>query len=166
MSVLNEFWQEIYNAVKSIEENLQEKAATRSTAKGLRLKLEDLETAIMLKVWSFLLQRFKAVSKNLQGVRRTIGDVCDLYKSLILLVDETRENFDYYEENAKKISINKKYKVDVSRKKYRKRQPDGSDEGDTALRGRDNFRINTFISILDAMKTQLETRYTAYNAVP
>lgn len=166
VSVLTNFWQPIiYQAVKSIEENLQEKAATRSTAKGLRLKFEDLETAILLKVWSPLLSRFKAVSTKVQGRKTTIGEVCDLYKSLILLVDESRENFDLYERSAKEMSINKTYKVDKKRRKHRKLQADENDAGDTVFSGRDDFRVKIFIPILDALKTQLETRYAEYKVI-
>jgi len=40
VDMLYKFWEEIYGALKSIEENLLEKAATKNTANIIRRKLE------------------------------------------------------------------------------------------------------------------------------
>lgn len=127
--------------------------------------MENLETAFMLIFWSPLLNRFNAVSQQLQGIDTSMVEVLDLYQSLILLIDDTCKNFDLYEEKAKKLSINKVYTADVKRKKYRHLQAGETREGHVEFEGRDNFRINSFLPTLDAMKTDLEHRYQEYQAI-
>lgn len=158
-------WQEIYEALKSIERNSLQKPETRSTAKGLQKKMENLETAFMLVFWATLLNRFNAVSQKLQGIDTSMVEVLNLYQSLILLVDDTRKNFDLYEAKAKNLSINKMYTADVRRKKYRRIRSDETNEGHVDFNGRTNFRINSFLPILDALKTDLEGRYQEYLAI-
>ena len=148
-----------------LEHDHLQKPETRSTATGLRKKFGNLETAFMLIFWSTLLNRFKAVSRKLQGIDTRMVEVLDLYQSLILLVDDIHENFDFYEEKAKNLSINKMYTADVKRKKYRRLRADETNEGHVEFDGKDNFRINSFLPILDAIKTDLEHRYQEYQTI-
>lgn len=165
VQALVQSWKEVYEVLKSIESNNLQKAETRSTAKGLREKLENMETAFMLVFWSTLLNRFNVVSQKIQGIDTTMEEVLDLYQSLILLIDDTRENFDLYEEKAKELSINKMYTADVKRKKHRLLQADETNEGYIEFHGRNNFRINSFVPILDALKTDLTDRLQEYQAI-
>lgn len=96
--MLYKFWEEIYGALKSIEENLLEKAATKNTVNSLRRKLEHLEMAIMVNVWNVILDRFNVVSQKIQNVSTSMREVLDLYKSLVDLAKNIRNNFDHYEE--------------------------------------------------------------------
>lgn len=47
----------------------------------------------------------------------------------------------------------------------RNTQTDETNEGHVEFHGRDNFRINSFLPILDAIKTDLEHRYQEYQAI-
>lgn len=59
---LSQWWEEIFSALKSIENNVTQKASTKCEAKGIRLKLERLETAFMAKFWSFVTHRLNAIN--------------------------------------------------------------------------------------------------------
>lgn len=79
-----------------IENDLSQKAITRSEAKGIRDRLESLETALMQCLWSFLLPRFNSVSKKLQSTQIHLSEVVQLYNSLLKTVGDAREGFDYF----------------------------------------------------------------------
>lgn len=57
------------------------------------------------------------------------------------------------------MSINKVYKNDMERKKYRRLHADETNEGQVEFNGRSDFKINTFIPIMDKIKDQLENKY-------
>ncbi|KAK9736469.1 protein of unknown function (DUF4371) [Popillia japonica] len=59
---LSQWWEEIFSALKSIENNVTQKTSTKCEAKGIRLKLERLETAFMAKFWSFVTHRLNAIN--------------------------------------------------------------------------------------------------------
>lgn len=165
VDILYKFWEEIYGALKSIEKNPLEKAATKNTANGLRRKLEHLETAIMVNVWNVILDRFNAVSQKIQSVSTSMREVLDLYKSLVDLAENIRNNFDHYEEKALKMSINKVYKNEMKRKKYRRLHADETNEGQVEFNRRSDFKINTFIPIMDKIRVQLENKYELYRDI-
>jgi hypothetical protein len=165
VDMLYKFWEEIYDALKSIEENLLEKAATKNTANSLRRKLEHLEMAIMVNVWNVILDRFNVVSQKIQNVSTSMSKVLDLYKSLVDLAKNIRNNFDHYEEKALKMSINKVYKNETKRKKYRHLHADETNEGQVEFNGRSDFKINTFIPIMDKIRNQLENKYELYRDI-
>ncbi|KAL4143155.1 hypothetical protein QTP88_005518 [Uroleucon formosanum] len=156
---------EIYGALKSIEENLLEKAATKNTANSLRRKLEHLEIAIMVNVWNVILDHFNVVSQKIQNVSTSMSEVLDLYKSLVDLAKNIRNNFDHYEEKALKMSINKVYKNEMKGKKYRRLHADETNEGQVEFNGRSDFKINTFIPIMDKIRDQLENKYELYRDI-
>ena len=79
----------------------------------------------------------------------------ELYDSLIELISSQCEQFDGYEEQALNRSTIKHYKTSVSRKKKRTIQYDENRADDTELNGKDNFRINTFMVIIDALGNEL-----------
>ncbi|XP_039303559.1 zinc finger MYM-type protein 1-like [Solenopsis invicta] len=164
---LNESWLEIIEALSFIENNAAEKNITRSEAKGLRIRLERLETAFMAIFWDTLLSRLNASSKKLQSIDIDISIVLELYKSLINFVQRIRNDFDEFENKAKLLSNEQKYERCKSRIKKRKLQLDESRDGDAdeTFSSRDRFRIETFLVILDSLRTELEKRCSGYELI-
>ncbi|XP_039306752.1 zinc finger MYM-type protein 1-like [Solenopsis invicta] len=164
---LNESWLEIIEALSFIENNAAEKNITRSEAKGLRIRLERLETAFMAIFWGTLLSRLNASSKKLQSIDIDISIVLELYKSLINFVQRIRNDFDEFENKAKLLSNEQKYERCKSRIKKRKLQLDESRDGDAdeTFCSRDRFRIETFLVILDSLRTELEKRCSGYELI-
>ncbi|XP_065209411.1 zinc finger MYM-type protein 1-like [Planococcus citri] len=168
VSVMNEFWSEIINALSAYEENSNEKAIVRSKAKGLRKKMQRLESALMLSIWSVLLERFDATSQKLQAVDTSISDTLDLYKSLVGFIEDARENFHLYEETAQKISTKQEFEKDVRRTKKRKLMSDElpkTRKDEVELSGRDDFRVNTFNVILDRILQDLNDKCRDYERI-
>lgn len=162
---LEHHFPEVISALDGIENDTAEKCTTRNEAFGIRQQLELLETAFMQQLWSFLLSSLNLVSKKLQNVKTTIVEVIELFDGLNKMVDDTRKDFDSYEEKALAISVNKEYQTLTKRKKTRKLRCDESRDGDVELVGRENFRINTFNVILDRISSELQKRSIAYQVL-
>ena len=113
---LTKFWPQIYNCLLKIEQDEFEKASTRSEAEGIKSQMECLETAFLQNLWDFLLSRFNSISKKLQSVHTSIVEVIDLYQGLIKLVNDTRDQFHFYEEKSIQISLQKTYGAETSRR--------------------------------------------------
>lgn len=78
--------------------------------------------------------------------------VVGIYNSLIELAASLRNKFDYFEEKAKNLSSIDSYKTDLKRKKRRKEQPGETRTIEVELSSRENFRINTYVVIIDQLK--------------
>jgi len=62
---LNESWDQIIQALNTIEMDKTEKSETKCETCGLKIHIEKLEVAFMVLVWGFFLHRLIAVSKQL-----------------------------------------------------------------------------------------------------
>ncbi|KAF0722555.1 zinc finger MYM-type protein 1-like [Aphis craccivora] len=136
-----------------------EPAETRNEASGLRKKFEKLETTFMAIFWGFILNRLNLVSKKLQSVEIDITVVLKLYDSLINLILSQRDNFDEFEKKAILRAQIKEYKTTISRKKKRTIPYDESRPDDVQLTGRNHFRINTYLTILDKLNNEHQKRH-------
>ncbi|XP_025421422.1 uncharacterized protein LOC112691394 [Sipha flava] len=114
---LNASWSEIINSLSLIKNNENEKCITRNEAKGLFKSLQSLETAFLTVFWTYVLEQFNITNKTLQGTAIDIGTASKLYTSLINLIRETRDRFDYFEEQAKTMSGIELYQDGKSRLK-------------------------------------------------
>ncbi len=119
----------------------------------------------MVNVWNVVLNRFNSVSQKIQSVSTSMREVLDLYRSLIDLAENIRNDFDHYEEKALTMSINIVYKNETKRRKYRRLFADETNEGQVEFDGRSDFKINTFIPIMDKIKVQLENKYELYREI-
>jgi len=86
-------------------------------------KLESLDTALMCIIWNDVLQKINLVSKALQEAGIKICTVVKLYNSLLTNFREIRDQFDDYEEKAKRLV------------------PEGSDYAQSGARKRFNFHL-------------------------
>lgn len=159
---INENWSEIINALTYIMNATTENNMTRNESQGLLNKLQSLETCFMSILWGFLLNRLNVVSEKLQKVEIDCGLVVELYDSLIQLVTNTRENFDEFEKKAIEKSVTKEYKDLKTRKKIKSIFYDETRHNDLITSGREKFKIDTFLVILDHLLNELNKRRAAY----
>lgn len=159
---LSESWAEIINALLFIEDDDNQKPICKCEARGIRIKLQRLETAFMAVFWGFLLNRLNITNKKLQSVNIDIFTVVQLYDSLIELVTDSRDKFNEFESKAKILSEIQEYEKDTRRIKKRKIQPGESAAGEVELDGRDKMRVSTFLVVLDNLKSELKRRRDAY----
>jgi len=92
-----------------------------------------------------------------------LGKVVKLYKSLINFITSIRNDkfFNEYVILAKKIK-SEEYEFDKVRTKKRELQADETKENEIHMTGSDKLRIETYFTILDRVKSELEKRCAAY----
>ncbi|CAB3240979.1 unnamed protein product [Arctia plantaginis] len=91
----------------------------------------------------------------------------NLYASLIEYVNNARNNFDQYELAAKEKNPNADYKDKFDRNRIRSTRVtffEGSSET-VLLHGKEKFRIDTFIPIIDTLYGHLKNRLVAYQEI-
>ncbi|XP_050064885.1 52 kDa repressor of the inhibitor of the protein kinase-like [Aphis gossypii] len=160
---LNASWSEIINSLLLIKNNENEKCITRNKDKGLYKSLQSLETAFLTVFWTYVLDQLNITNKTLQGTAIDIGTASKLYASLINLIQETRDSFDYFEEQAKTMSGIELYQDTKTRFKKRKVFYDEKSDTDTSMNGREKFKIFTFYVVINRIASELEKRRQAYD---
>ncbi|XP_045464284.1 zinc finger MYM-type protein 1-like [Harmonia axyridis] len=98
---MNQNWKEVVAALSEIDE--RDRSKTGSGAKGLKIKLTSLETAIMFAVWSPILERFDKVSEAIQKVGIGIDEVVLNYESLVDYILGLRDQFDRFEKKRRSV---------------------------------------------------------------
>lgn len=85
-----------------------------------------------------------------------------MYASLLNFVKDSRDMFDHFEKKSKE----KLPDVDYKKSRYtgRKMHINGDENDDLEnLESKDKFRIKTFITVMDALESNLERRASVYN---
>nr|CAH7758965.1 unnamed protein product [Callosobruchus chinensis] len=162
LRALQEEWPAIIRALEALQNDTGQKSSTRAEARGLLSRLNRLETAIMAKLWGTILSRLHKVNKYVQNEDIDAMAVVQAFKSLISFFDELRNQFDMYENKALDVCENKVYEYDQRRRTIRKLKDGESQDGEVSFSGRDNFRVNTFLPIIDKIKQQLIMRMNSY----
>ncbi|KAJ8890362.1 hypothetical protein PR048_009870 [Dryococelus australis] len=122
-----------------------EKPLVRNEAWGILNSLHKLETALILEIWTYILERFQKVSESLHSVETLIEKVNRLYDSLVQYMETLREMCDDYE---KKLHYG------------------GGGFGEAViLKGRGKFKVETSFVIIDRLPTELLRRKKAYCVV-
>ena len=137
----------------------KQKPETIREAKCLLKDLSKKETAVM---WAVILERINAVSKSLQNETIELKVAINLLKSLSEFLKSQRDLFDEYEEKASRIVDETQYSDELNRVRKRKRHDDDSGAEEVVLLGKDKFRIETYLPILDSLSTELNRRVQAY----
>lgn len=83
-TVVHSEWVPIAKALKSLLDDPEQNSKTRATAEKLLKKLHSPKLIFMSCFWSDILQRFNAVSVQLQSVEMDVATVIELYSSLCL----------------------------------------------------------------------------------
>jgi hypothetical protein len=90
-----------------------------------------------------------------------------MLQSLITFVDELRNDFDAIEDEAKilSLSVNKEWSNGgKNKRKIIQKYSDGTTCHES-LKGRDTFRVNAFLVIIDKLQTELKKRSSAYDNI-
>lgn len=109
------------------------------------------ESVFMAEIWNNILQRFNKVSIALQKENMELGIAMKLLKSLQVYVVSQRGNFDQFEQKAHDKAPQVPYKDANKRQVHRKRQGNDGPAEERVLTGRDRFRLQTFLPILDKL---------------
>jgi len=91
----------IVEVLSILADDVEQKANCRAEVDGLRRRLDELETVIMLMVWHKILMQFKKTSKSLQESGFVINTAILLIKSLKSFIELQRNDFDVFEMEAK-----------------------------------------------------------------
>jgi hypothetical protein len=137
----------IITALKNIEVNGDEKTNTRLEAKGLLMKIERLQFALLTEIWNTVLQQFSKMNTLLQNPNLDLNSAVSILLALKTFLESLRENFDQYEEDAKIRSGLEDYQVSRKRvRSARMRREDGSAE-DMEFSARDHYKtqVSTYI---------------------
>lgn len=154
----------IFNALKQLAEDTSEKKDTRNDAFSLKNHMVKLETAFMATFWKQLLERFDATNTYLQKPGLDVITGHKMLVSLLEFVGNLRSQFESLEEKAKDISsvLNPSYK-DAYRRRSVKKLADGSTE--ISRQGQDQFRIESFLPMIDKITSELKKRTEAYKEI-
>ena len=129
--------------------------------------MESLEFALLSILWNDVLTRFNSVSKSVQATDANLSTITTLISSLKSFVQSLRDDFDRYEKEAKKIAPDVTFADEQHRRRPRSTRitdNEGNAE-DTILEGRNKFRIEVYIPILDSLAAGLQQRSVAYDNI-
>ena len=153
-----ESYSAITNALSHWHSDVSEKGDTRLHANNLLQKMEKLEFVFMLHFWSRVLGRFHRVSKALQKSELLLSTCAELYSSLVDFLNEIRDEFDEFDQQAKATLPNINYRAVTRRQRN---APDALSE----LSSKERFKINSFIPMLDALEANLRRRANVYSDI-
>lgn len=151
-------------ALSVIAEDVKQKPETIHEAKCLLQDLSKKETAVMSVFWAVILERIDAVSKSLQKETIELQTAVNMLKSLSDFLTSQRDLFDEYEEKANE-KVEAQYSDDCNRLRKRKRHHADGDAEEVVLLGKDKFRIETYLPILDRLSAELNRRMQAYDKI-
>ncbi|KAK4881074.1 hypothetical protein RN001_004393 [Aquatica leii] len=112
---LVEGYNQIQNALRDIESDLEQTPEARHEARTLADKMDNLETALMVKIWNLILVRFNSTNKAFQGVEIDLKKVLDLINSLERFLESLRNRYEERELDARSFCGNTDYKAATSR---------------------------------------------------
>ena len=155
----------ICTALEQIASNQEEKQITRQEARGIAKEFYMLEFGILTELWDTVLQRFDTTSKALQSSSMDLNVAVCLLSGLQKFIESLAPEFDRFEERGKQLIGNDTYKEDTIRKRKPKQQLDDSISEEPERSGREKFRADVFMTIIDKLNTALVYRAAAYSDV-
>lgn len=165
-SALAKDWDMVIAAGEEIKNDTSQKSTIVSEIEGILKQMNTLETAILVVLWNKILKEFNKISKTLQNPKIDVAVVVELYGTLTSSVSECRDKFEDYEEKAMDLSKIEGYKKQAKKRvKKRKKFFDETadcDQSNFETNARENFRIGTFLPIIDRLLIELEYRKNAY----
>lgn len=90
-------------------DNLQEDPAVRYEAACLIDQMNKLEFCIMTVLWSDILFKINTVSIALQQETIDLSTLTWLLETLLIELQQARDNFNFYEEEGKRLAEIKEY---------------------------------------------------------
>lgn len=170
VKALKSNYNHIRNAVNEIATSEFTPPLIKAEASGIVHKLDSLETALMCCIWYDLLTQLNRVNSALQEPGLEVGQVLKSYNVLEEYFSTLRKDgeiFDQYEAAAKDMLPNHDtdYADKTKRQKKIKFFHDDVRAGGTSLTGAENFRINTFIPIIDKLTLEIKKRRQSYEGI-
>ena len=147
---------EIKCALATLSADQLQKPSTRMEAQAMFKAMEKLETSLMTEIWYTILERFNKVSAKLQDPSMHLHTAVSLLESLKLFVDGMRNDFGQFADRAKSNSACSS----MFRAAGRRQSSD-----DVSANPRENFRVNTYLTIIDKLSMALSSRLGAYSVV-
>ena len=150
----------IQNSVDAIARTSTQPPLVVLEAKSLVSKLSSLNTVLMCIVWNNILDTLNRVNKALQAPGIEIGSVVIHYRNLLEHIRSLRdsERFDRFENEAKSIAPGLGYDDKNTRAKKRELFYDEIPEEVKVNDCRENFRVNTYLVIIDILLSETEGR--------
>ncbi|XP_060845960.1 zinc finger MYM-type protein 1-like [Rhopalosiphum padi] len=152
----------VLSSLKTIALNIDQKTSVRHEAESLYKKIETLEFSFMIALWTPILERFDATSKNLQRINIDLSYVVKLYESLEMYVQDLRNRFDNILAEAKQMIGYEVFSYEEKRNKRKKCFHDDLNVQDTIFHGQEKFKNETFLPICDTIIVCLNKRKMAY----
>lgn len=153
-----------FEALLSISEDRDQSNETRREALSISKKMQKLETVILTEVWSDVLSKINKTNISIQNKTLTMDVAINLLKSLVSFLNNARNEFDKYESAAKLKFPEADYK-DITHRQVKRSSRltffDGSSEA-VHSSGKDRFKVEVFIPIIDTLVSQLQQRSAAY----
>ena len=158
----------ILDVLNTISDSETEPGDVQCTANGLGRQMEQLEISFFTVSWYEILERFNSTSKLLQKEDIDLNTCVGLYQSLFGFVQNLRDEFDKYETDAIALCGNDAYIFEYARNRKRNvRLKDINDKSapEVELSGREKFRTQDFLTIVDKLAVELKHRQEAYSSV-
>ena len=144
-----------------ISANSELNGITWHEAGSLASSMDRLETAFIAHVWNVVLSRYNEASIKLQSSTCDLKLAVNLLESLYSFTDDIRNRFDEFEAMAKQTSDTTEYSSVVSRPRKRTKQCDEAKGTEIILQGRERFRVDTFLVIVNQLQFALRRRIDA-----
>ena len=163
VKALVEGWKSIQEVLDELATDKEQKADTRSQAKGFSRRMDELETAVMATAWNDILGRLNNTSISLQNPTVCLNTATGLMASLVDTVQLARDRFEVYEQMATEMVQHSEYKAEQYRRRKRKRMPDEGAANEAHLSPRETFKTQTYLVMIDSLLAELKKRMKAYD---
>ena len=154
----------VQNSVDAIARTSTQTTLIVLEAKSLVSKLSSLNIVLTCIVWNNILNTLNRVNKALQAPGIEIGSVVMHYRVLLEHIHSLRdsERFDRFENEAKSVAPGLDYDDENKRAEKRKLFHDETPEEFKVSDCRENFRVNTYLVIIDRLLSEIKKRKAAY----
>ncbi|XP_050065265.1 zinc finger MYM-type protein 1-like [Aphis gossypii] len=157
-------YEQILTALKSMYDG-EENNVTTIDAKSLWKKMVKRETGYMSLLWNDIMEISNKTSTELQHSNCDTMKAINLLKSLKIYVLSVRDSNSIYQEKIPNLSSEITiYYSDEKQRKKRKKFPDGS-KNEEVLKGKNKFRVQTQLFIIDKFVSELNKRISAYEYI-
>ncbi|KAL4143365.1 hypothetical protein QTP88_005703 [Uroleucon formosanum] len=156
---------QVLSALNTICDDEGQKKDTRHEARSIKNKIESLNFCFMICMWTPILQRFNATSISLQSIDIDLATVVTLYDSLEKYVEDIRERFDVYLEQAKTMCSKQLFSWDGVRQKKRNKFFDETESNEELLGGEQKMKCEVFYVIIDKLAMNLRERKLSYTDI-
>ena len=157
-------YQAVLQVLKAMCHDNDEKYQTKEAARGFVSSMEKLETGILLKVWSCIMERFHKTSQALLDSKMTLNRATNLLQILHDFIQLLRPQFQKFEGRGQVLSGCYHYAENISRKERRKVRLDSEGESeDTSLDPSSRFELDSYFPIINQILSSMKTRIEVHD---